>query len=130
GGVQLTVSGQGRPATQKEMTAKELVYATRNAIVRLETFGVAEFEVKVRKGKDEKLIKVEKEVIEGGTGFIVPGGFIVTNNHVLEVEKPKGAKAVRTSGSRGTFAFDTRDPFGKSPLTAEATADPRNDLIQ
>ena len=48
-----------------------------------------------------------------GTGFIVPGGYIVTNHHVVTVRLKVGQRLKEQLPLRGTFAFDTRPPSSR-----------------
>ena len=101
---------ENQPIAPKEMTARELVAATRNSIVRIEKIYTVMEEMEVKEGKETKLSKVEKTYTGGGTGFIVPGGFIVTNHHVVTVALEPGQTLKEFKGYRGTLAFDTREP--------------------
>lgn len=108
----LTVAADDKP---KEMTTRQLVAKTKDAIVmvwyittierdKLDTAGKVE--------KDAKGVAIRESVqrTTRGTGFIVADGFIVTNNHVVVRYEPKPGEVVKESPYYGTFAFDTRDP--------------------
>ena len=118
------VAADDKPAP-KEMTAKQLVEATRNAIVRINPIITGDLEVKDKSGKAVTL-EGATWVEGGGTGFIVPGGFIVTNDHVIqpdpvgtEIQPGVKIKKITSVAYRATFAFDTRHP-----LNAMAERDP------
>lgn len=101
---------ESKPA--KVMTPQELVQSVQLGIVRIEAFGLAEKKVI----KDGKSVTVEVVEAAGGTGFVVEGGFIVTNDHVLRPES-KDTRFKKLLRVQGVFALDYRDPDDRLPAS-------------
>jgi len=120
------------PKAPAGMSTRDVVKATRNGIVRIEMASIVEETVTEGTGKDAKPVKRDCAFSGSGTGFIIPGGYIVTNHHVITTELESNQKLKKHLGIRGTFAFDTREPAstlastrspnGPSPFSVRPTA--------
>jgi S1-C subfamily serine protease len=86
-----------QPAPTREMTAKELYRTVKRSVVRIETVGTVVEEFSFDKEAREELFGCT------GTGFIIPGGYVVTNDHVL---RPKTGKRWKQLAIRAEFGFD------------------------
>lgn len=81
----------------REMTAKELYKAVKESVVRIETVGTVVDEFSFESEPREELFGCI------GTGFIIPGGYVVTNDHVLRTRPGKRWKKMVI---RAEFGFD------------------------
>lgn len=81
----------------REMTAKELYKAVKGSVVRIETVGTVVDEFSFEKEPKEELFGCT------GTGFVIPGGYVVTNDHVL---RAKPGKRWKKLAIRAEFGFD------------------------
>lgn len=113
-GYAFTCGAQEPPQPLRGMTTQELVASVQNGIVRIEMLYSVDVEETAGEGKDAKRVVVPK--INTGTGFLVPGGYIVTNHHVVTVSLKPGEKLKEFLGYRGTFAFDIREPDRARPV--------------
>ncbi|MCE9529738.1 MAG: trypsin-like peptidase domain-containing protein [Planctomycetes bacterium] len=100
-----------KPAIVKEMSVKELIHSVKGGIVRVEAFGQV-----VEPGTT--LSDKEKEFTwaSTGTGFIVEGGYIVTNYHVI---RAKPGTTWKNRVLTGEFSFELP---GTTPLTGTPQA--------
>jgi S1-C subfamily serine protease len=86
-----------QPAPTREMSAKELYRTVKGSVVRIETVGTVVDAFSFEKDPDEELFGCT------GTGFIIPGGYVVTNDHVL---RPREGKRWKKLVIRAEFGFD------------------------
>lgn len=89
------IHSAGQPV--REMSAKELYKSVKGSVVRIETVGTVVDRFSVEKEPKEELFG------KTGTGFIIAGGLVVTNDHVL---RPKDGKRWKQLVVRAEFAFD------------------------
>lgn len=116
----LTACGQEPQAAPPRFpSARELVNAVRGTIVRVESTVIFEYP----KGE-----KSEPNSFTG-TGFILTGGAIVTNSHVIQPPLPENAVSVQLVRLRGVFDFETRPRSTKLAAPgSESLLPPRNPL--
>ena len=90
----------------REMTVKQLIHTVKGGIVRIEATG--------------PIVDGEKQYgwVSTGTGFILPGGYIVTNYHVLQ---PKDGTKWKERKLSGEFSLELP---GTTPFTSEGPANP------
>ncbi len=108
--VTLNGNAQEAPQPAREMTTRELAEKIQTGIVRIETLYIVDAEEVEGEGASAKRVTTQKSYTNTGTGFLIPGGFIVTNHHVVSVSLKPGEKLREFLGYRGTVAFDVRPP--------------------
>lgn len=109
-----TVHAEATSAAVRELTTKELIHKVKGGIVRIEARGIVVDTSSSQPGEADK----ELDWVSTGTGFIIPGGYIITNEHVLSAKPGMYWKHKTITGE---FAFELP---GTQPLTGAVSTDP------